>query len=110
MGPLSPPPSTLPPPPHDLSEINMQQRATCCVSLRSRELQAPFLDSIIADSDEKWWILWNNVKRKRQWPSNWFKKQLTAGKAAFFDQWKRSDSAPRQCQKISHFKANQKSC
>ncbi|KAM3182784.1 hypothetical protein ACTXT7_011629 [Hymenolepis weldensis] len=30
-----------PPPPHDLSEINNQQRVTCCLSLRSRELQAP---------------------------------------------------------------------
>ncbi|KAM3185188.1 hypothetical protein ACTXT7_006888 [Hymenolepis weldensis] len=38
----------------------------CCVSLHSRELQAPFLDPIITDSNEKWWILYNNVKRKRQ--------------------------------------------
>ncbi|KAM3180545.1 hypothetical protein ACTXT7_016069 [Hymenolepis weldensis] len=57
----------IPPPPHpshDLSEINKQQRATCCVSLRSRELRAPFLDPIITDSNEKWWILYNNVKHK----------------------------------------------
>ncbi|KAM3180194.1 hypothetical protein ACTXT7_016790 [Hymenolepis weldensis] len=27
--------------PHNLSEVNKQQRVTCCVSLRSRELQAP---------------------------------------------------------------------
>lgn len=53
--------------PHELSEINRQQRVTCCVSLRSRELQAPFLDRIIT-GDEKW-ILYNNVKRKRQWLS-----------------------------------------
>ncbi|VUZ40484.1 unnamed protein product [Hymenolepis diminuta] len=32
---MSPPTSTHP---HDLSEINDQQRVTCCVSLRSREL------------------------------------------------------------------------
>ncbi|VUZ46973.1 unnamed protein product [Hymenolepis diminuta] len=55
--------------PHDLSEINKQQCVTCCVSPRSRELQAPFLDRIITDSDEKWWILYNNVKRKRLWLS-----------------------------------------
>ncbi|KAM3182207.1 hypothetical protein ACTXT7_012857 [Hymenolepis weldensis] len=30
------------PPPHDLSEINNQQRVTSCVSLGSRELQASF--------------------------------------------------------------------
>ncbi|KAM3172152.1 hypothetical protein ACTXT7_015137, partial [Hymenolepis weldensis] len=50
-------------------EINKQQRVTCCLSLRSRKLQAPFLDPIITDSDEKWWILYNNVKHKRQWLS-----------------------------------------
>ncbi|KAM3181883.1 hypothetical protein ACTXT7_013475 [Hymenolepis weldensis] len=55
-----------PPPPHDLSEINKQQHVTCCVSLRSRELQASkFRHRIITDSDEKW-ILYNNVKHKRQ--------------------------------------------
>ncbi|VUZ48834.1 unnamed protein product [Hymenolepis diminuta] len=52
-------------PPHDLSEMNKQQCVTCCVSLCSRELQAPFLDRIITVSYEKWWILYNNVKRKR---------------------------------------------
>ncbi|VUZ39608.1 unnamed protein product [Hymenolepis diminuta] len=41
-------------PPHGLSEIDEQQRVTCCVSLRSRELQALFLHRIITDSDEKW--------------------------------------------------------
>ncbi|VUZ51109.1 unnamed protein product [Hymenolepis diminuta] len=51
----------------DLSEINKQQRAISCLSLRSRELQAPFSDPIVTDSDEKWWIPYNNVKRKRQW-------------------------------------------
>ncbi|KAM3179168.1 hypothetical protein ACTXT7_001119 [Hymenolepis weldensis] len=45
--------------------MNKQQRVTCCVSLRSRELQAPFLDPVITDSDEKW-ILYKNIKRKRQ--------------------------------------------
>ncbi|KAM3185569.1 hypothetical protein ACTXT7_006079 [Hymenolepis weldensis] len=43
----------------------MQQRVTCCVSLRSCELQAPFLDRTITNSDEKW-ILYSNVQRKRQ--------------------------------------------
>ncbi|KAM3179151.1 hypothetical protein ACTXT7_001198 [Hymenolepis weldensis] len=59
----------LPPPhsPHDLSQINEQQRVTSCVSQRSRELQAPkFRYRIITDSDEKWWFFHNNVKRKRQ--------------------------------------------
>ncbi|VUZ47801.1 unnamed protein product, partial [Hymenolepis diminuta] len=47
----------LAPPPHDLPEINKQQRVTCCVSLRSRELNFKhlFLDRIITNSDEKWW-------------------------------------------------------
>ncbi|VUZ56147.1 unnamed protein product [Hymenolepis diminuta] len=43
-------------PPLDLSEIKKQQRVTCCVSLRSPELQASSLDRIITDSDEKWRI------------------------------------------------------
>ncbi|KAM3187667.1 hypothetical protein ACTXT7_001860 [Hymenolepis weldensis] len=48
------PPPPLPPPKHYLSEINKQQYLTaCCLSLRSRELQALFLDRIITDSDEK---------------------------------------------------------
>ncbi|KAM3186712.1 hypothetical protein ACTXT7_003790 [Hymenolepis weldensis] len=29
------------PSPHDLLEINKQQRVTCCPSLRCRDLQAP---------------------------------------------------------------------
>ncbi|KAM3188070.1 hypothetical protein ACTXT7_001023 [Hymenolepis weldensis] len=53
----------------------------CCVSLRSRELQAPFLDPITTDGKEKWWILYNNVKRKRQSLSGqvvrWFKANST---------------------------------
>ncbi|VUZ54525.1 unnamed protein product [Hymenolepis diminuta] len=53
----------MPPPPHDLSEINKQQRVTCCVSLRSRELQTSFLDRITTDSDEKC-ILYNHVSCK----------------------------------------------
>ncbi|VUZ54990.1 unnamed protein product, partial [Hymenolepis diminuta] len=53
--------------PHDLTEINKQQLLTCCVSLSFHELQATFLDPIITDSNEKWCILYNNVKRKRQW-------------------------------------------
>ncbi|VUZ46621.1 unnamed protein product [Hymenolepis diminuta] len=44
--------------PCDFLEINKQQRATCCVCLRSCEIQAPFSDRIIADSNEKW-ILYN---------------------------------------------------
>ncbi|KAM3187825.1 hypothetical protein ACTXT7_001522 [Hymenolepis weldensis] len=52
-------------PPHNLSEINKQQRVTYCISLRSREFQAHFLDQIITDSDEKWWTLYNDVRRKR---------------------------------------------
>ncbi|VUZ53607.1 unnamed protein product [Hymenolepis diminuta] len=39
--------SKWPLPPHDLSEINKQQRGTSCVSLRSRKLQASSLDQII---------------------------------------------------------------
>ncbi|VUZ55394.1 unnamed protein product, partial [Hymenolepis diminuta] len=54
---------------HDLSQINKQQCAICCISLCPREHQSPFLDRIITDSDEKWWILHNNVKRKSQWIS-----------------------------------------
>ncbi|KAM3175046.1 hypothetical protein ACTXT7_009318, partial [Hymenolepis weldensis] len=42
---------------------NQQATALCYVSLCSRELQAPLLDRIITDSDEKWWILYNNVNR-----------------------------------------------
>ncbi|VUZ53928.1 unnamed protein product [Hymenolepis diminuta] len=41
----------------------------CCTAFPRTELQAPFLDRIITDSNEKWWILYNNVKRKRQWLS-----------------------------------------
>ncbi|VUZ56428.1 unnamed protein product, partial [Hymenolepis diminuta] len=52
---------------HELSEINKQQRMTCCVSLRSRELQIPFLDRIITGNGK--WIYYNNVKRKRRWLS-----------------------------------------
>ncbi|VUZ47459.1 unnamed protein product [Hymenolepis diminuta] len=55
--------------PHDLSEINKQQRVTCYVSLRSRGIPATILDRFITDSDEKWWILYNNVKHKRRWLS-----------------------------------------
>ncbi|VUZ48385.1 unnamed protein product [Hymenolepis diminuta] len=36
--------------------------------LRSRELQAPFLDPIITHIEEKW-ILYNNFKRKKRWLS-----------------------------------------
>ncbi|VUZ46810.1 unnamed protein product [Hymenolepis diminuta] len=49
------------PPPHTICHL--------CVSPRSRDLQAPFLHRIITDSDKKWWILYNNVKRKRLWLS-----------------------------------------
>ncbi|VUZ51710.1 unnamed protein product [Hymenolepis diminuta] len=49
------------------------QQATACDLLyftvfSCTELQAPFLDQIITDSDEKW-ILYNNVKCKGQWLS-----------------------------------------
>ena len=50
--------------PHKYSEINRQQDVTCCVSLLSSELEAFFIDRI------KKWILYNNVKRKRQWSSH----------------------------------------
>ncbi|VUZ56057.1 unnamed protein product, partial [Hymenolepis diminuta] len=46
---------------HDLSEINKQQRVICCLSPRSRELQAPFLNRIITNSDKKW-ILYNKIR------------------------------------------------
>lgn len=51
--------------PHELSENNRKQRVDCCVSLNSLQCQAPFLDRVIT-GDEKW-ILYNNVRRKRQW-------------------------------------------
>ncbi|VUZ44414.1 unnamed protein product, partial [Hymenolepis diminuta] len=50
----------------ELLEINEQQCVTCCVSLCSHKLQAPILGGILTDSDEKW-ILYNNIKCKRQW-------------------------------------------
>ena len=46
-----------------MSEINRQQRVTCCVSLHSREPQAPILDRIITGDEN--WIFYNNVKRKK---------------------------------------------
>ncbi|VUZ46934.1 unnamed protein product, partial [Hymenolepis diminuta] len=45
--------------PHDFSEINKQQRV----------VSAAFYCVLVNFSDEKWWILYNNVKRKRLWLS-----------------------------------------
>ncbi|VUZ56094.1 unnamed protein product [Hymenolepis diminuta] len=36
--------------------------------VRNQQATAPFFDRIITNSDEKWWILYNNVKRRRQGP------------------------------------------
>lgn len=51
--------------PHELSEINCQQRLNICTSLLSRLEREPFLDRLVT-GDEKW-ILYHNVTRKRQW-------------------------------------------
>ncbi|VUZ56919.1 unnamed protein product [Hymenolepis diminuta] len=34
--------------------------------VRNKQATAPFLDRNITYSNEKWWVLYNNVKRKRQ--------------------------------------------
>ncbi|VUZ47292.1 unnamed protein product [Hymenolepis diminuta] len=38
---------------HTICQKSTSNSVTCCVSLRSRELQAPFSDRIITDSDGK---------------------------------------------------------
>ena len=51
--------------PHELTENNGQQRVNSCISLHFRQHQMPFLDRIVT-GDEKW-MLYNNVKCKKQW-------------------------------------------
>lgn len=53
--------------PHELSESNKDQRRTICTSLLTRLNSDPFLNRIVT-GDEKW-ILYDNVKRSRQWLS-----------------------------------------
>ena len=51
--------------PHELSPVNLLQRASICASLSSRQQTEPFLKRIVT-GDEKW-VLYVNVERKRQW-------------------------------------------
>lgn len=51
--------------PHELSEANCLQRINICTSLLSRFEREPFLDRLVT-GDEKW-IIYHNVRRKRQW-------------------------------------------
>ncbi|CAK9805828.1 Histone-lysine N-methyltransferase SETMAR [Anthophora plagiata] len=51
--------------PHELSEANCRQRINICTSFLSRFQREPFLDRLVTD-DEKW-IIYHNVRRKRQW-------------------------------------------
>jgi len=53
--------------PHRLSEQNLAQRVTIASSLLSRNTREPFLDRIVT-GDEKW-VLYVNVKRRKQWLS-----------------------------------------
>jgi len=53
--------------PHQLSEMNKDQRRTICTSLLCRQRSDPFLTRIVT-GDEKW-VLYNNNKRTRQWLS-----------------------------------------
>ena len=53
--------------PHNLSEINKNQRLSICASLLSRQNADPFLERIVT-GDEKW-VLYVNLGRRRQWVS-----------------------------------------
>lgn len=53
--------------PHELSEANKDHRRKLCISLLSRLHNDPFLDRIVT-GDEKW-ILYDNMKRSKQWLS-----------------------------------------
>ena len=51
--------------PRELTEDQKNQRFQTCASLLSRQSNEPFLHKLIT-CDEKW-VLYKNVKRKRQW-------------------------------------------
>src|SRR5215813_5887610 len=53
--------------PHQLSDVNKNQRRTICSSLLTRLRNGPFLTRIVT-GDEKW-ILYFNPHRSRQWLS-----------------------------------------
>ena len=53
--------------PHVLSPDNLRDRVDICTSPHSRQLQAPFLNRLIAGEEK--WVLYHNVKRRRQWAS-----------------------------------------
>ena len=53
--------------PHQLSDVNKNQRRTICSSLLTRLRNGPFLTRIVT-GDEKW-ILYSNPHRSRQWLS-----------------------------------------
>ena len=58
--------------PHQLSEMNKEQRRTICTSLLCRQRNDPFLTRVVT-GDEKW-VLYSNKKRTCQWLSS---NQLT---------------------------------
>lgn len=51
--------------PHQLTEINKQNRLNHTLSLLARNKNEPFLDRLVT-GDEKW-VLYNNIHRKRTW-------------------------------------------
>lgn len=53
--------------PYELSANNKNYRVNSCLSHISRMEQTPFLNKIVT-GDEKW-VVYNNVKRKKQWLS-----------------------------------------
>jgi [histone H3]-lysine36 N-dimethyltransferase SETMAR len=53
--------------PHELSLANREHRVDICSSLLSRQENDPFLGRVVT-GDEKW-VLYVNVKRKKQWLS-----------------------------------------
>ena len=53
--------------PHKLSEVNISQRLSICVSLASRQKKKSFLWKIVT-GDEKW-LYYDNPVREKQWLS-----------------------------------------
>ena len=53
--------------PHKLSEVNISERLSICVSLSSRQKKKSFLCKIVT-GDEKW-LYYDNPVRQKQWLS-----------------------------------------
>uniref|UniRef100_A0A915DPD1 Mos1 transposase HTH domain-containing protein n=1 Tax=Ditylenchus dipsaci TaxID=166011 RepID=A0A915DPD1_9BILA len=62
--------------PHKLTKKNIKKRLKICDELLKKHKDGVFLDSIVTD-DEKW-ILYSNVKRKKQWVKSRSKAKSTA--------------------------------